>query len=413
MKYLAFLLLLIFSLKSFSMEEVNCPDTSDSIILGKKPSNNQLHTEVNVMISKEINKLLTTGLENFHDKKYKSGYNSLEKALRMMRGNYGLYSPTQIKALVPLIELTLSEKDFSRYYKYQNIFNNLILRSKEIHPIHKIQYSMWSALSYLNLAFYDESTAPYQNLLQADETLGNILEQTKITLCPKIAAEALWLRSAITFAIEQHFLLWKGEPIFGIEEEKIFSDRQTDPIEKLSRKNSILNFRMLGESYLKEAIDLLKKENANNLLQISLRIKADWHLLHGNYRKFKEYTNQSNNIGLDQTTNLYEFSYFKLLNHFQSKPVKFNTTCRISLQRNGKVKSSRAIGSVEGSKKIDRLVCRKLKSVVFRPDGAKSETTNLKIGFDKEKNKNVFEKPIFTWATIKSERNIHPIWAGR
>ena len=73
---------------------------------------------------------------------------------------------------------------------------------------------MWSALSYLNLAFYDESTAPYQNLLQADETLGNILEQTKITLCPKIAAEALWLRSAITFAIEQHFLLWKGEPIF-------------------------------------------------------------------------------------------------------------------------------------------------------------------------------------------------------
>ena len=67
---------------------------------------------------------------------------------------------------------------------------------------------------------------------------------------------------------------------------------------------------MLGESYLKEAIDLLKKENANNLLQISLRIKADWHLLHGNYRKFKEYTNQSNNIGLDQTTNLYEFSYF-------------------------------------------------------------------------------------------------------
>ena len=46
----------------------------------------------------------------------------------------------------------------------------------------------------------------------------------------------LWLRSAITFAIEQHFLLWKGEPIFGIEEEKIYSDRQTDPIEKLSRK---------------------------------------------------------------------------------------------------------------------------------------------------------------------------------
>ena len=83
------------------------------------------------------------------------------------------------------------------------------------------------------------------------------------------------------------------------------------------------------------------------------------------------------------------------------------------MQRNGKVKSSRAIGSVEGSKKVDRLVCRKLKSVVFRPDGAGSETTNLKIGFDKEKNKNVFEKPIFTWATIKSERNIHPIWAGR
>ena len=413
MKYIAFLLLLICSMKCFSIEKVDCSDTSDSFIFSKKSSNNQLHTEVNVTISKEINTLLTTGLENFHDRKYKSGYNSLEKALRMMRGNYGLYSQTQIKALVPLIELTLSEKDFSRYYKYQNIFNNLILRSKEIHPTHKIQYSMWSALSYLNLAFYDESTAPYQNLLQADETLGNILEQTKITLCPKIVAEALWLRSAITFAIEQHFLLWKGEPIFGIEEEKIYSDRQTDPIEKLSRKNSILNFRMLGESYLKEAIDLLKKENANNLLQISLRIKADWHLLHGNYRKFKEYTNQSNNIGLDQTTNLYEFSYFKLLNHFQSKPVNFHITCQISLQKNGKVKSSRAIEGIGGSKKINRPVCRKLKSIVFRPDGAGSETTNIKVGFDKEKNKNVFEKPIFTWATIKSERNIHPIWAGR
>ena len=413
MKSIAFLLLLICSLKCFSIEKVDCPDTSDSFIFSKKSLNNQLHTEVNVTISKEINTLLTSGLENFHDKKYKSGYSSFEKALRMMRGNYGLYSPTQIKALVPLMELTLSEKDFSRYYKYQNIFNNLILRSKEIHPVHKIQYSIWSALSNLNLAFYDESTAPYQNLLQADETLGNILEQTIITICPKIVAEALWLRSAITFAIEQHFLLWKGEPIFGIEEEKIYSDRQTDPIEKLSRKNSILNFRMLGESYLKEAIDLLKKENANNLLQITLRIKADWHLLHGNYRKFKEYTNQSNNIGLDQTTNLYEFSYFKLLNHFQSKPVNFHITCQISLQKNGKVKSSRPIEGIGGTKKINRLVCRKLKSVVFRPDGAGSETTNLKVGFDKEKNKNVFEKPIFIWATIKSERNIHPIWAGR
>ena len=413
MKYIAFLLLLICSLKCFSIEKVDCSDTSDSFIFSKKSLNNQLHTEVNVTISKEINTLLTTGLENFHDKKYKSGYSSFEKALRMMRGNYGLYSPTQIKALVPLMELTLSEKDFSRYYKYQNIFNNLILRSKEIHPVHKIQYSIWSALSNLNLAFYDESTAPYQNLLQADETLGKILEQTIITICPKIVAEALWLRSAITFAIEQHFLLWKGEPIFGIEEEKIYSDRQTDPIEKLSRKNSILNFRMLGERYLKEAIDLLKKENANNLLQITLRIKADWHLLHGNYRKFKEYTNQSNNIGLDQTTNLYEFSYFKLLNHFQSKPVNFHITCQISLQKNGKVKSSRAIEGIGGSKKVNRLVCRKLKSVVFRPDGAGSETTNLKVGFDKEKNKNVFEKPIFIWATIKSERNIHPIWAGR
>ena len=413
MKYIAFLLLLICSLKCFSIEKVDCSDTSDSFLFSKKSLNNQLHTEVNVTISKEINTLLTTGLENFHDKKYKSGYSSFEKALRMMRGNYGLYSPTQIKALVPLMELTLSEKDFSRYYKYQNIFNNLILRSKEIHPVHKIQYSIWSALSNLNLAFYDESTAPYQNLLQADETLGNILEQTIITICPKIVAEALWLRSAITFAIEQHFLLWKGEPIFGIEEEKIYSDRQTDPIEKLSRKNSILNFRRLGERYLKEAIDLLKKENANNLLQITLRIKADWHLLHGNYRKFKEYTNQSNNIGLDQTTNLYEFSYFKLLNHFQSKPVNFHITCQISLQKNGKVKSSRAIEGIGGSKKVNRLVCRKLKSVVFRPDGAGSETTNLKVGFDKEKNKNVFEKPIFIWATIKSERNIHPIWAGR
>ena len=390
MKYIAFLLLFICSLKCFSIEKVDCSDTSDSFLFSKKSLNNQLHTEVNVTISKEINTLLTTGLENFHDKKYKSGYNSFEKALRMMRGNYGLYSPTQIKALVPLMELTLSEKDFSRYYKYQNIFNNLILRSKEIHPVHKIQYSIWSALSNLNLAFYDESTAPYQNLLQADETLGNILEQTIITICPKIVAEALWLRSAITFAIEQHFLLWKGEPIFGIEEEKIYSDRQTDPIEKLSRKNSILNFRMLGERYLKEAIDLLKKENANNLLQITLRIKADWHLLHGNYRKFKEYTNQSNNIGLDQTTNLYEFSYFKLLNHFQSKPVNFHITCQISLQKNGKVKSSRPIEGIGGTKKINRLVCRKLKSVVFRPDGAGSETTNLKVGFDKEKNKNVF-----------------------
>ena len=117
------------------------------IYFSKKSLNNQLHTEVNVTISKEINKLLTTGLENFHDKKYKSGYNSLEKALRMMRGNYGLYSPTQIKALVPLMELTLSEKDFSRYYKYQNIFNNLILRSKEIHQF--IKFSIRCGVRFL------------------------------------------------------------------------------------------------------------------------------------------------------------------------------------------------------------------------------------------------------------------------
>lgn len=413
MKYLAFLLLLVSSFECFSMEKARCSDNSDLFILSKKSLSNQPHNEVNRLISEEINKLLTNGLKNFHDNEYKSGYISFEKALRMMRGNYGLYSSTQIRALVPLMQRTLSEKDFSRYYKYQNIFNNLILRSKEMQPIQKIEYSIRSALSSLSLAFYDESTAPYQNLLQADETLDNVLEMKMISLCPKIVAEALWLRSAVNFAIEQHFLLWKGEPIFGIKEEKIYSDRRTNSIEKLSRKNSILSFRMLGESYLKQAVDVLKKENANNLLQIALRIKGDWHLLHGNYRKYIEYTKQSNNIELEQTEHLYKFSYFELLNHFQSKSETFHTKCQISIQRNGKVKSSRAIESVDGSKKIDRLVCRKLKSVVFRPDGAVDKTANLKIGFDREKDKNVFNRPIFTWATIKSERNIHPIWARR
>ena len=413
MKYLAFLLLLVSSLKCFSIEEANCSDTSDLFILSKKTLDSQLHTEINALVSEQISRLLITGLENFNDKKYKSGYSSFETALRMMRGNYGLYSSSQIKALVPLMQQTLSEKNFSRYYKYQNIFNNLILRSKEIPPIKKIKYSMRSAISYLNLAFYDGSTAPYQNLLQADETLDNILEQNITSLCPKIVAEALWLRSAINFAIEQHFLLWKGEPIFGIKEEKIYSNRRTDPIKKLSRKNSILSFRMLGESYLKEAIDILRKAKAYNLLQIALRIKGDWHLLHDNYRKFTEYTNQSNNLELEQTKKLYKFSYFELLNHFQSKPLNFHTKCQISIQKNGKVKSSRAIESVDGSKKIDRLVCRKLKSVVFRPGNAAGKTINLKIGFDIEKDKNIFNQPIFTWARIKSEPNIHPIWAGR
>ena len=352
MKYLAFLLLLVSSFECFSMEKARCSDNSDLFILSKKSLSNQPHNEVNRLISEEINKLLTNGLKNFHDNEYKSGYISFEKALRMMRGNYGLYSSTQIRALVPLMQRTLSEKDFSRYYKYQNIFNNLILRSKEMQPIQKIEYSIRSALSSLSLAFYDESTAPYQNLLQADETLDNVLEMKMISLCPKIVAEALWLRSAVNFAIEQHFLLWKGEPIFGIKEEKIYSDRRTNSIEKLSRKNSILSFRMLGESYLKQAVDVLKKENANNLLQIALRIKGDWHLLHGNYRKYIEYTKQSNNIELEQTEHLYKFSYFELLNHFQSKSETFHTKCQISIQRNGKVKSSRAIESVDGSKKV-------------------------------------------------------------
>ena len=154
-----------------------------------------------------------------------------------------------------------------------------------------------------------------------------------ISLCPKISAEALWLRSAISFAIEQHFLLWKGEPIFGIVEEKIYSDRRTDPIEKLSRKNSILNFRIKGESYLSKAIDILKEVNADNLLKIALIIKADWHLLHGNNRKFMEYTDRSNNIGFKQSENLYKFNYFELLNQFQSKSVNFHTKCQISIQR--------------------------------------------------------------------------------
>jgi len=413
MKPLTLLFLLACSLKSFSIGEANCADTADLFTFSKKPLDSQLQAKVNLLISDEIKKLLAKGLKNFHNNELESGYRTFEEALRMMRGNYGLYSSTQIKALVPLMRQTLSEKDFTRYYKYQNIFDNLILRSEDVHPIQKIEYSIRSALSYLNLAFYDESTAPYQNLLRADETLENLLDQEVISLCPKMAAEALWLRSAISFAIEQHFLFWKGEPIFGIVEEKIYTDRRTDPIERLSRKNSILNFRLKGEGYLEEAIDILKKEDVDNLLKIALRIKGDWHLLHGNNRKFADYTTQINRMSSDQSQNLYKFSYFELLNHFKSKSINFHTKCRISIQRNGKVKSSRAIESTDKSKKIDRLVCRKLKSVVFRPDAYASKLTNLIVGFDKEKDKNNFDRPFFTWGIIKSEQNIHPIWAGR
>ncbi len=412
MRYLT-LLLLACSLKSFSLEKTNCLDAADLFTFSREPLNKQVHAEDNFLFSVEINKLLITGLKNFYDNKFETGYRSFEEALRMMRGNYGLYSSTQIKALAPMIKQTLIQKDFLRFYKYQNIFNNLILRSEDVHPIQKIKYSINSALSYLSLAFYDESTAPYQNLLRADETLGNILDQETISLCPKISAEALWLRSAINFAIEQHFLLWKGEPIFGIAEEKIYTDRRANPIDKLSRKNSMLNFRINGESYLEEAIDVLKKKNADNLLKIALRIKGDWHLLHGNNEKFIEYVNQSKNIGIKQPENLYKFSYFELLNQFQSKSVKFYTKCRVSVQRNGKIKSSRVLESTDGSKKIDKLVCRRLKSVVFRPDAYTSEPINFIIGFDGEKNKNNFDRPIFTWGIIKSEQNTRPIWAGR
>ncbi len=413
MRYLALVFLLTWSLNGFSIERADCSDTAELFSFSKKFLDTQLHDEVNILISKEISQLLTTGLNDFHDNNLESGYSSLEEALRMMRGNYGLYSTTQIKALVPLMEQTLSEKDFSRYYRYQNIFSNLILRSEELHPVQKIKYSISSALSYLSLAFYDEYTAPYQNLLRADETLGNILNSKTISQCPKISAEALWLRSAISFAIEQHFSFWKGEPIFGIVEEKIYSDRRTDPIENLSRKNAILNFRIKGESYLDKAIDILKEVNADNLLKIALLIKADWHLLHGNNRKFMEYTDKSNNIGFKQSENLYEFNYFELLNQFQSKSVNFHTKCKIYIQRNGKVKSSRALESSDGNKKLDRLVCRKLKSIVFRPSAYAIEPTILMIGFDREKNKDDFERPIFTWGVIKSKQNIHPVWAGR
>ena len=131
MKYLALVFLLTWSLNGFSIERADCSDTAELFSFSKKFLDTQLRDEVNVLISKEISQLLTIGLNDFHDNNLESGYSSLEEALRMMRGNYGLYSSTQIKALVPLMEQTLSEKDFSRYYKYQNIFSNLILsRSK-------------------------------------------------------------------------------------------------------------------------------------------------------------------------------------------------------------------------------------------------------------------------------------------
>ena len=127
MRYLT-LLLLACSLKSFSLEKTNCLDAADLFTFSREPLNKQAHAEDNFLFSVEINKLLITGLKNFYDNKFETGYRSFEEALRMMRGNYGLYSSTQIKALAPMIKQTLIQKDFLRFYKYQNIFNNLILR---------------------------------------------------------------------------------------------------------------------------------------------------------------------------------------------------------------------------------------------------------------------------------------------
>ena len=113
MRYLALVFLLACCLKGFSMERTDCSDTAGLFSFSKKFLETPLHDEVNVSISKEISQLLTIGLNNFHDNNLESGYSSFEEALRMIRGNYGLYSSTQIKALVPLMKQTLSDKDFS------------------------------------------------------------------------------------------------------------------------------------------------------------------------------------------------------------------------------------------------------------------------------------------------------------
>ena len=77
---------------------------------------------------------------------------------------------------------------------------------------------------------------------------------------PKNSSRSSLATLGYHFCNRTTFLLWKGEPIFGIEEEKIYSDRRTDPIEKLSRKNSILNFRKLGIIILKMLLTYLKKK---------------------------------------------------------------------------------------------------------------------------------------------------------
>lgn len=401
------------SLKCASEIPDNCNEFTYLFNLGHQHKNNKQLNLKTLPLTPNIKMLVKQGLEDLEKNEKDSGYRSLEMALRMIRGNYGLYTTKQVKLLTLIVNETISTKNYPLYYKYQKILDDLVLRSNELLPDEQIRISIDSALSYFSLAFYDQATAPYQNLLRADDALSSFLNKNKSLSCQSMLSEALWLRSAVAYAIEQHFMQWRGDPVFGIVEEKVYGDSLQDPIQQLSRKNSILSNRKLGEGYLKEANRILKNQRKIELLRVSLKLTADWYLLHGNKSKFVEYRNASDRLKSKNNGEINEVSYFTLLNNFQSKNTNDNTSCELTIQKNGKVRSPKPRQNAKKAQKIDRLICRKLKTIVFRPTKRKKETVELVVNFDGNRNIRFYDKPIFNWAVIKPEKNIHPIWAAR
>ena len=364
-------------------------------------------------LSEDIKNFITQGIQNFSHNEYDDGYQALENALRMIRGNYGLYSSKQVNILGLIIEQTISSQNFDLFYDYQKIFTNLIQKSEEIFPKDKMALSITIAKSYLNLSFYDQQTAPYQNLLKADEVLKTAIESDRDYTCPNILVELLWLRSAVAYSIEEHFKSWKGEPVFGIIQEKIYNNNRVDPIEQLSRKNAILSFRKLANNYLEDAINISKDENNEKLLKISLQLKADWHLLHGNLNNFVKYRDSNKKIKHKITEQLKYFSYIELVDKFQQKIVNDYTQCEVIVRKNGLLKSSAPVQNTKKFRKIDKFMCRKLKTLVFREEERSDKPRIITIKFDNAMQTKGFDKPIFTWAVIESRKNIYPIWAKR
>ena len=101
------------------------------------------------------------------------------------------------------------------------------------------------------------------------------------------------------------------------------------------------------------------------------------------------------------------------MDKFQQKIVNDFTQCEVIVQKNGLLKSSAPVQNTKKFRKIDKFMCRKLKTLVFREEERSDKPRLITIKFDNAMQTKGFDKPIFTWAVIESRKNIYPIWAKR